>query len=189
MTLRMLARHKTNKSNERQKLMRARKMALIAALAVGSVMVLSPAIHADDTTNTPPTGGPPPGSPSGPGMRGRGPNFDLVAQRLNLTDDQKPKVKAILDDQWQQTRDLWQNQDLSREDRMAQMKSIHEATDAKLKTVLTADQFTQWQQMRPRMGGPRNGPPGAPPPGSPPPGGPPPDNDGTNAPAATPPPA
>ena len=162
-------------------------MVLIAALAVGSVLVLSPALRADDATNTPPAtppaGGPPPEGP-GPGMRGRGPNFDMVAQRLNLTDDQKPKVKAILDDQRQQTRDLWQNQDLSREDRMAQMKTIHEATDAKLKAVLTADQFMQWQQMRARMGGPRNGPPGGPPPGSPPP-----DNGGTNAPAATPPPA
>jgi Spy/CpxP family protein refolding chaperone len=184
MTLRHAGAAQNKKSNERQKLMRARKMALIAALAVGSIMALSPAIHADDATNTPPAGGPPPGSPSGPGMRGRGSNFDMVAQRLNLTDDQKPEVKAILDDQRQQTRDLWQNQDLSREDRMAQMKTIHEATDAKLKTVLTADQFTQWQQLRARMGGPRNGPPGGPPPGSPPP-----DNGGTNAPAATPPPA
>jgi len=174
--------------------MKATKMTLMAALAVGSMLTLSPAIHADDATNTPPpatppAGGPPPGGPPGPGMRGRGPNFDVIAQRLSLTDDQKPKVKAILDDQRQQMRDLWQNQDLSREDRMAQMKSIHEATDAKLEAVLTADQFTQWQQMRPRMGGPRNGPPGGPPPGSPPPGGPPPDNGGTNAPAATPPPA
>ncbi len=29
-------------------------------------------------------------------------------------------------------RDLWQNQDMSREDRMAKMKSIREDTDAKI---------------------------------------------------------
>jgi protein CpxP len=168
-------------------LMKLTKMTLITALAVGGLLALSPALRADDATNTPPStpsaGGPPPG----PGMRGRGPNFDMIAQRLNLTDDQKPKVKAILDDQREQMRDLRQNQDLSREDRMAKMKSIREDTDAKLKAVLTADQFEKWQAMRPRMGGPRNGPPGGPPPDAPPPGGPPPDEGGTNAPAAPPP--
>ena len=111
-------------------------------------------------------------------MRGRGPNFDMIAQQLNLTDDQKPKVKTILDDQRQKMRDLRQNEDLSRDDRMAQMKSIREDTDAKLKAVLTSDQFEQWQKMVSRMRGPRSGPP----PGSPPPG-----EGGTNAPAGAPP--
>ena len=91
--------------------MKLTKMTLIAALALGGLLTLSPALRADDATNTPPSappaGGPPPGD-RGPGMRGRGPNFDMIAQRLNLTDDQKPKVKAILDDQQEQMRDLWQ---------------------------------------------------------------------------------
>ena len=155
-------------------------MTLIAALALGSLLTLGPALRADDATNTPPStppaGGPPPGD-RGPGMRGRGPNFDMIAQQLNLTDDQKPKVKEILGGQREQMRDVFQNQDLSREDRMAKMKSIREDTDAKLKAVLTADQFEQWQKMEARMRGPRNGPPGGPPPGE----------GGTNAPAAPPP--
>jgi periplasmic protein CpxP/Spy len=161
--------------------MKSTKMILIAALAVGSLLTLSPALRADDATNTPPStppaGGPPPGDRE-PGMRGRGPNFDMIAQRLNLTDDQKPKVKEILDNRREQMRDLFQNnQDMSREDRMAKMKSIREDTDTKLKAVLTADQFEQWQKMESRMRGPRNRPPGGPPPGE----------DGTNAPAAPPP--
>ncbi len=102
----------------------------------------------------------------------------MIAQRLNLTDDQKPKVKEILDGQQAtNARFVAENQDLSREDRMAKMKSIREDTDAKMKAVLTADQFEQWQKMEARMRGPRNGPPGGPPPGE----------GGTNAPAAPPP--
>ena len=167
----------------------ATKLTLIAALAAGSLLMLSPALRADDGTNAPPAG-PPAGGPTpgmhGPGMRGPGPNFDMLAQRLNLTDDQKPKVRAILENQRQQMRDLWQNQDLSREDRMAKMRAIREDTDAKLKAVLTADQFKELQEMRPMMGGPQHGPPGGPPPGAPPQGGPPP-SAGTNAPAAPPP--
>jgi periplasmic protein CpxP/Spy len=160
--------------------MKATKMTLIAALAVGGLLMLSPALRADDATNTPPStppaGGPPPGD-RGPGMRGRGPNIDMIAQRLNLTDDQKPKVKAIFEDQQSKMRDLWQNQDLSREDRMAKMRAIHEDTLTKMKAVLTADQFQKFQEMRPRRGGPRNRPPGGPPPGE----------GGTNAPAGAPP--
>jgi len=166
--------------------MKATKITLIAALAVSGLLALSPALRADDATNTPPAG------PPGPGMRGRGPSFDMIAEKLNLTDDQKPKVKAILGDQRQQMRDLWQDQDLSREDRMAKMRAIREDTDTKLKAVLTDEQFQKFQEMRPMRGGPRNGPPdgpppGAPPPDAPPPGGSPPDGGGTNAPAAPPP--
>jgi len=141
-------------------------MTLIAALAAGSLLTLSPALRADDTNtppSMPPAGGPPPGD-RGPGMRGRGPNFDMIAERLKLTDEQKPKVQAILDDQREQMRGLWQDQDLSREDRMAKMKSLREGTDAKLKVVLTADQYDQWQKMETRMRERRNGPPGGPPP-------------------------
>jgi Spy/CpxP family protein refolding chaperone len=141
--------------------MKPSKLMLIATLAAGSLLMLSATGFAQDATNSPPAGGPP-----GPGMRGRGPNFDTVAQRLNLTDDQKPKVKAILEEMGQKMRDLrQQSQDMSREDRMAKMKSIREETDAKMKAVLTADQFKQWQEMESRMRGPRNGPPGGPPPG------------------------
>lgn len=131
-------------------------MTLITALALGSLLTLSLAAFAQDNTNTPPPAGSP---PPGPGTRGRGPNFDMIAQRLNLTDDQKPKVKAIFDEQRQKMRDLRNNQDLSRDDRMAQMQTIRKDTDAKLKAVLTEDQFKQWQEMESKMRGPRNGPP------------------------------
>jgi Spy/CpxP family protein refolding chaperone len=152
--------------------MKPTKLLLLTTLALGGLLTLSTTTFAQDNTNAPPpAGGRPPGGPPGPGMRGRGPNFDTIAQRLNLTEDQKPKVKAIFDEQRQKMRDLRDNQDLSREDRMAQMQSIRKDTDEKLKGVLTADQFKQWQEMESRMRGPRNGPP--------------PGESSTNAPATT----
>ena len=147
--------------------MKIDKTKLITALAVGSLLEVGTALHAQDSTNTPPsnppTGSPPPGGPpGGPGMRGR-PNFDWIAQRLELTDDQKPKVKAILDDQMQQMRDVRQDDSLSQEDRYAKIKSIREDTDTKLKAVLTPEQFEKWQQIESRMRQRRMGPPpGAP---------------------------
>jgi periplasmic protein CpxP/Spy len=154
----------------RTQFMKTNKITLIAALAVGGLLVLGTALRAQDSTNTPPSN-PPAGSPppGGPGMRGR-PNFDQIAKRLELTDDQKPQVKAIFDDQMQKMGDLRADDSLSQEDRRARMKSIREDTDTKLKAILTPEQFEKWQKM-PRLRGPRNVPP----------------PDGANNPAANPP--
>lgn len=151
--------------------MKASKMTLIAVLAVGSLLALSPALTAAET-NTPPST-PPPG---GPGMRGR-PSPDMLAQQLKLSDDQKPKFKAALDEQLQKMRDLRQDQSLSQDDRRAKMRSIREDTNKKMKTILTDEQYAKWEKMgpggpggprgpRPNAGGGTNKPPAAPPAGS-----------------------
>jgi len=111
-------------------------------------------------------------------MRGR-PNLDTIAQQLNLTDDQKPKFKSIMDTQMQKMRGLRQDPDfasLSPEDRRAKVKAIQDETEAQMKDLLTPEQFEKWQKM-PQMGmrGRRMGPP---------PGGP--NAQGTNAPAPPP---
>jgi Spy/CpxP family protein refolding chaperone len=164
------------KNESRQIIMKANKTMLIAALAAGSLLVWSPALRAGDTNtppSTPPAGAPPAGQRP-PGMRG-GPNLD----QLNLTDDQKPKVQAIMDADIQKRRELRQDTSLTREDFVAKQKAIHEDTTTQMKAVLTPEQFEKWQKM-PQMGGRgrRNGPP---PGGNPPP-------TGTTPPAGTPPP-
>ncbi len=156
--------------------MKSTKTLFLTALAVGSLLALGTVANAGDTTNNPPpappAGAPPPG---GPGVRGQG-GFDRIIEQLNLTDDQKPKVKAILEDQRKKMGELRQDTSLSREDQMAKMKTIREDTTAQLKTVLTADQFKKWQDMQSqirfhRPGGPPPGGAnagGAPPPATPP---------------------
>ena len=153
--------------------MKVSKSVVIAALVVGSLLAWNPALRAADTNtppSAPPVGAPPPGQRP-PGMRG--PNFDQLAQQLELTDDQKPKVKSILDAQNQKMRDLRNDTSLAPEDRRPKMQSIREETATQLKAVLTPDQFEKFQKMtqRRRPGGP---PPGGERPGS------------TNAPAAPP---
>ena len=170
--------------------MKLTKFTLIA-LAAGSLLMLGTALRAQDSTNTPPAGGPPAGGPPpGGGMRGRGPSIEQLTTNLSLTADQIPKVKAVLDEQRQKMGELFQDQDLSQDDRRAKMKEIRDGVMAKMKDILTPDQFEKWQKMREmrRPGGPggpggpgqargSNGPGGAgtPPPGAPPAGTPPPD--------------
>ena len=75
----------------------------------------------------------------------------LMTQGLNLTDDQKPKVKAILEDQRKKIGDLRQDTSLTTEDRRAKMKAIHDNAVTQMKAVLTADQFQKWQGMQSQM--------------------------------------
>jgi Spy/CpxP family protein refolding chaperone len=130
---------------------------MIALLAVSGLLALTPALLAADT-NTPPAGGPP-----GGGMRGRGgPSIEQLTTNLSLTADQIPKVKAVLDEQRQKMGEVFQNQDLSQEDRRAKMKEVRDEMTAKMKDILTPDQFEKWQKEQQNM---RNRRPGGPPPG------------------------
>jgi Spy/CpxP family protein refolding chaperone len=154
--------------------MKSTKTLFLTALAVGSLLAFGTVANAGDTTNNPPpappAGGPPPG---GPGMRGQA-GFDRMAEQLNLTAEQKPKVQSILDTQRQKIRELRQDPNfnsLSQEDRRAKMKAIQDTTVAQMKAVLTADQFQKWQDMQSQMRQRR--PSGPPPSGNPPPAAPP----------------
>ena len=82
-----------------------------------------------------------------PAMHGR-PNADQIAKSLNLTDDQKTKVKAALKDQQTKMKALHGDKTLSTSDRRAKIKEIHEATQAKLKEILTPEQLEKWQKMQ-----------------------------------------
>jgi len=124
--------------------MKLNKAFIAAALVLGSLLAGVVASQAQDNTNTPPAGAPPGGM--------RGPmSFDTIAKRLELTDDQKPKVKPIIEDMQKQLADYRKaNPDATRADRAAKMKEVREATTTQLKDILTADQLTKWQQMATR---------------------------------------
>ena len=152
--------------------MKSTKIMLMAALAAGALFAGGSSLLAQDSTNTPPAGAPA-GAPPGGGMRGRGgPTIEQLTKSLDLTDAQKPQVKAAMDEQMQKMNELRKDPDfagLSREDKMAKMKPVRDGFVAKMKDILTPDQFAKFEKMGPGM---RNRPPGgagAPPAGSPPP--------------------
>lgn len=89
----------------------------------------------------------------GRGMRGgRGNNF---LQSLNLSKDQKDKIRPILQDQREQMRKVFQDQSLSREQRMEKMRQMHENTASRVRALLTPDQQKTFdaheQEMKERM--------------------------------------
>lgn len=149
--------------------MKATKLNLIAAIALGGLMACGPvALAQDNATPPPPAGGDNAQPPPRANRRGGG--IQAMLAKLDLSDDQKTKVKPIVEDHNKQMRDLFQDSTLSREDRRDKMKTINDGTNAKLKDILTADQYTKYldlqkQMMNRRRGGAGGGTP--PPPAKP----------------------
>lgn len=89
----------------------------------------------------------------GDGERSHG-RFEQLAERLNLTADQKTKVQLILGDTREQLRAV-------RRESEPKVNEIRRQADTRLQEVLTPEQWQQFQtmrhEMRPRRGG-RGGP-------------------------------
>ena len=76
--------------------------------------------------------------------------LDHMSTELNLTDDQKTKIKPILEDQSKQMQQLRQDSSSSDQDRHAKMKQIHESTMSQVKPILNADQQKKLDEMMSR---------------------------------------
>ena len=118
--------------------MKLNKTLALAALIAGSLLAGGAIAQAQDST-TPSTN-----SPAG-GQRPRGMmSIDYLTKRLALTDDEKTNVAAALADNHQKMRDLRQDASLSADDKRTQAKQLHEDLNAKMKDILTPDQYAQW---------------------------------------------
>jgi Spy/CpxP family protein refolding chaperone len=96
---------------------------LVAALSV-SVVQARPAVPAQAAARD-------------GGMRDR---LQAAVESLNLTDEQKPKVKDIFADAKTKRQAIFTDSSLSEDQKKAKMKELHEGTMAKLNEVLTPDQ-------------------------------------------------
>ena len=141
--------------------MKSNKTILLTVLAVGG-MLACVSVRAQENTNTPAVAPSTNAAPHHPMMM-RGPSMDRLAQMLNLTPDQKAKVEPVIDQRNEKMRAVFQDQTLSRDDKMAKIKQIRSDTDTQMKAILNDDQFAQWQKLtQPRQRRPMTPPPAAP---------------------------
>ncbi len=115
-----------------------------AGLALGSAMAQQDTPPAPDSQ----TQGPPPGGSHGPDS---GRRLEMMQKHLNLTPDQTTQVKAILDDEHSKMEAMHSNTSLAPQDRHAQMMTIHQDGEAKIRAVLNPDQQTKFDQMQARQ--------------------------------------
>ena len=71
-----------------------------------------------------------------------------MSAALNLTPAQKKQVRPILMEEAPKLKELKSNTSLGPMQKAMQMRQIAEQTDAKLKPILTPQQYQTWQQMR-----------------------------------------
>jgi protein CpxP len=128
----------TNKHNRGQ--MKINKLSAITALALGGLVACSTMAVAQDQK--------PGGGKRGPSVEAR---MEQMTEQLKLTDEQKPKVKAVLEDSQKQRGELRGDSNLSREDRQEKMRGIMDKESKKLKEILTADQYSKYEKMREQM--------------------------------------
>jgi protein CpxP len=75
-------------------------------------------------------------------------HLQMLSEKLNLTDDQKAKLRPILQDQMLQMKAVREDSSLSQEQKRAKMKSIHESSHDQINAVLTPEQQAKFEQMR-----------------------------------------
>ena len=113
------------------------KKSIVAALTLGAVIAFSPAAQAQDKKEAPK------GKGNGPSLEER---VKQMTETLKLTDEQKPKVEAILKEQGEKMSALRADQNTPQDERRTKMMEITKATGEKMKAVLTKEQGEQYDK-------------------------------------------
>lgn len=92
--------------------------------------------------------------------------MESIDKAVTLTDAEKPKVQAALDDL---SKAMQEARNADQSERRAKFADARKAFDGKMKEILTPEQYTKFQAMRPARRGGGGG--GTPPPANPPAGG------------------
>jgi hypothetical protein len=130
--------------------MKTYKLSLIAALALGGLMACASLATAQDNKDS--KGGS--GQGQGRGRMSVDARMERLTTELSLTDAQKPKVKAVLEETQKKAQGL---RDLPQDERREKMTAIREDESKALKPILTPEQMEKYknlpQQFRRGQGG------------------------------------
>lgn len=77
-----------------------------------------------------------------------GSRLEWLSKELNLTDDQKAKVKPILSDEGKQMQAAKEDTSLSQEQKRDKMKQIHETTNSQINDILTPEQQKKFAELK-----------------------------------------
>ena len=126
--------------------MRTNKLRLIAAMTLGALLACGTAVMAQDNKEG--------GKGGKRGMMSAEERLKQIDEAVKLTDAQKPKVKAALEDT--QTK-MQEARNAPQEERRDKMRTIMADQDKKMKEILTPEQYTKYEESRPMRGGKKGG--------------------------------
>ena len=73
-----------------------------------------------------------------------------MTTQLSLTDEQKPKVKAVLEDSAKKRKEITSDSSVDRQLMREKMQPIMKEQNKKMKAILTDDQYAKYQEMNRR---------------------------------------
>jgi protein CpxP len=114
-------------------------LAILAALSIGIKVALSAPV---------PQAGQQQGWHRGPGQMGPEQELGWLSDRLKLTDDQKSKIKPLIEDEHKQLTALQEDSSLSREEKRAKFSQIHSSLFDQIRPMLTEQQQATLQQIQ-----------------------------------------
>lgn len=77
--------------------------------------------------------------------------LDHMSKTLNLTDDQKAKIKPILDNENQQMQSLKSDTSTAKQDKRAKAMEIHKSSMDQIRSLLNSDQQAKLDQQMQKM--------------------------------------
>lgn len=73
-----------------------------------------------------------------------------ISTELNLTDEQKEKIKPILQSEFSQLKTVRDDTSMSPDQKKAKAKEIHDSASTQISSILTPEQQQKWQSMKER---------------------------------------
>src|SRR5438445_10562634 len=119
-------------------------MTLVLALAALSLGLAAPITRAQDGPPQPPKGEHPEGERKGP----RGDRIKAVVEKLDLTAEQKEKVKPILEDARKAMEALRADTSIEGDARRTKGREIYQAHVAQIRALLTPEQQAKLDEMK-----------------------------------------
>lgn len=116
-----------------------KRIGLFAVLVLGAALTVTHVANAQD---------------SAPKAKGKGTaqsveqQMERMTKQLTLTEAQKPKVKAVLEETRKKRQALTEDTSVTGRDRREKMTALVEEQEKKLKAILTPEQFTAYQKAR-----------------------------------------
>ena len=111
-----------------------KKLSLISALALGGLLACTTIANAQDAAKDAKKGG--------KGRQTVEQRLQEMGTQLSLTDEQKPKVKAVLEETAKKMKDV------SQDERRTKMPELMAEQSKKLKEILTPDQIAKYTKMQ-----------------------------------------
>ena len=130
--------------------MKTKYAGLATILALGSLLGFGPVTQAqekkDEKKDEPKVETPAPRRAAG--RQALQDRLKHVAEELKLTDEQKEKLKPAFHEEAEKLKTLRADTNASRKDKVAKLREIQEATNAKLAAVLTDEQKEKWEKVK-----------------------------------------